>query len=418
VALPRIGTEVLVNFLGGDPDKPVIVGQLYNEVAEPAALSSLGSLEGNRYLSGMKSREIHGTRGNQLYMDDTQGQLSAHLSSDHGDTQLNLGFLTTPRSEGAGEARGEGAELSSKEQIALRAARGMLLSAWEHVGSSSKQMDRKEFQLLMMECMDLAKSLGELASKNNAKPSNSKGQQQLCEAFESWESGSNTEPAAAKSEKPMIAMTSPAGISIVTANDLISYAATNQSLIAQQNLQLTSGQSGVINAGKGISLFSQSEGIDVIAHKGRLLLQSQQDNTEFNAAKDLKFTATEGKIIGMAKEIILVAENGSFIKIGDGITLGTKGTITHRGASFPFKGPSSMVASLPKFEHDPAEIKFQAKYYPNIDGGIPVPDVTVVSTVADGEEHAERSNQEGRTELIARDAMLMVSAVAMRNKEE
>ena len=59
------GTEALVNFLGGDPDKPVIVGQLYNEVAEPAALNRLGNLPASRYLSGLKSREIRAGRSNQ-----------------------------------------------------------------------------------------------------------------------------------------------------------------------------------------------------------------------------------------------------------------------------------------------------------------------------------------------------------------
>jgi len=93
VGLPRVGTEVLVNFLGGDPDKPVIVGQLYNEVAEPTGLSNAGNLPGNRYLSGMKSREIKGGRANQLRFDDTNGEISVQLSSEHGASQLNLGWL-------------------------------------------------------------------------------------------------------------------------------------------------------------------------------------------------------------------------------------------------------------------------------------------------------------------------------------
>ncbi|MYN11524.1 phage baseplate assembly protein V, partial [Pseudoduganella aquatica] len=41
LGLPRIGSEVLVAFLGGDPDKPVIVGQLYNQEGLPPALSTM-----------------------------------------------------------------------------------------------------------------------------------------------------------------------------------------------------------------------------------------------------------------------------------------------------------------------------------------------------------------------------------------
>ncbi|WP_371868854.1 type VI secretion system Vgr family protein [Duganella lactea] len=129
IGLPRIGTEVLINFLGGDPDKPVIVGQLYNLQAPPAALSHRGALPENRYLSGIKSREINGSRTNQLRLDDTNGQISAQLSSDHASTQLNLGFITDPRGGDVAAARGEGGELITAESIAVRARNGILLSA-------------------------------------------------------------------------------------------------------------------------------------------------------------------------------------------------------------------------------------------------------------------------------------------------
>ena len=66
LGLPRIGSEVLVAFPGGDPDQPIIIGQLYNHSAQPVALSDAGELPRNRYLSGMKSREVRGTRANRL----------------------------------------------------------------------------------------------------------------------------------------------------------------------------------------------------------------------------------------------------------------------------------------------------------------------------------------------------------------
>jgi type VI secretion system secreted protein VgrG len=127
IGLPRIGTEVLINFLGGDPDKPVIVGQLYNQQAKPPALSNAGDLPGNRYLSGIKSREVRSDRANQLCFDDTNGQISAQLASDHGGSQLNLGFLTAPKANGDGEARGEGAELRSDMAVAVRGMEGVFV---------------------------------------------------------------------------------------------------------------------------------------------------------------------------------------------------------------------------------------------------------------------------------------------------
>ncbi len=417
IGLPRVGTEVLVNFLGGDPDKPVIVGQLYNQQAQPPALSDAGQLPGNRYLSGIKSREIKGTRGNQLRLDDTQGEISAQLASDHGNSELNLGFLTDSRSEGNGKSRGEGVELKSDDQIALRAAKGMLLSAWQRTGGADKQMARSQFLALMADCADLVKSMGDFAAQHQGKALETKELEQLRDAFTSWESGSNTEPRGSDGGKPVIAITSPSGISYATAKAIVSYAGTSLDTVAQQNLQMSAGQRATLNAGKGISLFAHGDGINMIAHSGKLLMQSQHGETELNAAKDVKFTATEGKIIGVAKEIVLIAEDGSFIKIGGGITIGTSGTITHHGSSFPFKGGSTMTAALPTFDSGDADLKFQARYYADMNGGIPAPGLDIVTKVSDGSDLDERSDASGKTKLIERQGMHIASAQVLKNKE-
>ncbi|MBQ5942154.1 type VI secretion system tip protein VgrG [Massilia sp. AB1] len=112
LALPRVGTEVLVAFLGGDPDKPIIICQLFNGRALPPPLSNRANLPSTRFLSGMRSQEIHGARMNQLRFDDTPREISAQLASDDGASQLNLGWLTHPRGEDR-RPRGEGAELRS-----------------------------------------------------------------------------------------------------------------------------------------------------------------------------------------------------------------------------------------------------------------------------------------------------------------
>ena len=204
VGLPRVGTEVLVNFLGGDPDKPVIVGQLYNQQAQPAALSDAGDLPGNRYLSGIKSREIKGARGNQLRFDDTQGEISAQLSSDHGASQLNLGFLTVPKNQGSGEPRGEGAELSSELAVAVRGAEGVLITAEPGGATSGKQLDRAELTRVSGAVKTLTGQLSKLAERFTQEHPRNEELSQLVEQIEKLET------TAAR----IVALNGPAGIAI------------------------------------------------------------------------------------------------------------------------------------------------------------------------------------------------------------
>ena len=49
--LPRIGHEVIVEFLEGDPDRPIITGAVYNKSNPPPY-----SLPGNKTQSGIKTR--------------------------------------------------------------------------------------------------------------------------------------------------------------------------------------------------------------------------------------------------------------------------------------------------------------------------------------------------------------------------
>jgi type VI secretion system secreted protein VgrG len=51
VTIPRIGQEVLIDFLEGDPDRPIITGRVYNDDQMPPY-----TLPGNQTQSGIKSR--------------------------------------------------------------------------------------------------------------------------------------------------------------------------------------------------------------------------------------------------------------------------------------------------------------------------------------------------------------------------
>lgn len=414
--LPCVGTEVLVAFVGGDPDKPVIVAQMFNGGAPPPEFKGESALPESHYQSGLRSREIRGQRGNQLRLDDTPGQISAQLASDHSATELNLGYLTEPRRQGPATPRGEGAELRTDEAIALHAARGILLSAWRLLGGASakgSQLARDDYLTLLRECGELCGSLGSFAAEHNALPVDTREQEALSARFRRWEDGSNTSPNAPQPREPVIAVTSPAGIGFASSKAIVSYSATNVDTAAQQHLQLTAGQCFAVNAGKGLSLFAHAGGLHAIAHQGKLLLQSQHDDTAINSAKDMQLTASEGTLTLSAKKILLVTEDGSFLKLGDGSpVLGSKQPLKFNSPEFIFDEAQSMAAQSQSFGDGKADQQFVVRFPPGIpleDGGMPVgetvEDANLQLALGDGSNEVARSGADGKIPLVERDAM-------------
>jgi type VI secretion system secreted protein VgrG len=69
VQIPRIGQEVIVDFLEGDPDRPIITGRVYNANSMPPY-----DLPNQGMVAGMKSNSTPGGGGyNEMIMDDTKG---------------------------------------------------------------------------------------------------------------------------------------------------------------------------------------------------------------------------------------------------------------------------------------------------------------------------------------------------------
>ncbi|HRI65958.1 MAG TPA: type VI secretion system tip protein TssI/VgrG [Polyangium sp.] len=70
IAIPRVGQEVLVAFLGGNPDQPVVVGRLYNATS-PVPYK----LPDNKSVSGWKSASTPGANGyNEIKFEDARGR--------------------------------------------------------------------------------------------------------------------------------------------------------------------------------------------------------------------------------------------------------------------------------------------------------------------------------------------------------
>ena len=82
IAIPRIGQEVIVEFLEGDPDRPIITGRVYNAEQMPPY-----DLPANKTQSGVKSRSSKGGGGancNEIRFEDKTGaeQLLIHAEKD------------------------------------------------------------------------------------------------------------------------------------------------------------------------------------------------------------------------------------------------------------------------------------------------------------------------------------------------
>lgn len=347
----RAGMEVLLDFVSGDPDRPYIAGVLSGAPNVPAAFSNMGSLPGNRYLSGIKSKEIKGQGYNQIRLDDTFGQVSGQLASSHANSQINLGFLTHPREQGEGTPRGEGLEACTDAHVAVRSGMAMLLSAWQRLKAGGGQLAREEYLQLMQDSLELFKSFGDYAAQHQGIAMDTQPQDALTATIKNWPDTpgtTETDPAT----QAAIGITSPAGISMATPKVVATYAGANVDTVAQKHLQFTSGGRTNMHAGRGVSIFAHQDGISAIANQGKVRLQSQADDTQIDSAKNIHFTAVDGKLVGIGKEILLMTPEGAYLKLyGDTIEVGGNGPFISKTAGHRWEGPASMSADLPKFDH-------------------------------------------------------------------
>lgn len=411
IQLPRRGDEVIVSFMGGDPDKPIITHAVHSPANPPPRFHDTGNLPGNRHLSGNRTTEVKGSRATHVLHDSTPGQPRFQAHCDFTHSQLNLGYIVHPRQDGKAEPRGEGLELRTDGAAATRAARGILLSAWKRLGSSGGQLDYAEALALMESGLELFKSMGDYAARHQGSAPDSQGQAELKTLAEGWENGTNTAPKANPADTAFIAVTAPQGIVHTTPQTIAHYAGHNADTVAQSHVQIAAGQRYSLNAGQGIHQFAHGGGIHHIAHQGELVMQSQHDSTRLESSQNINLSAGQEARI-TARSITLVAEDGSFIKIGDGITLGTNGSIKQHAASFPHAGPQTIAAQKPEFAQEAVQASFVLRRNAANPLSPPLPDQPYKIELSDGSVVEGITDAEGRTRLTERDAMHIASISA------
>jgi type VI secretion system secreted protein VgrG len=344
IQIPRIGQEVMVEFMEGDPDRPVITGRVYNEINMPP-----WNLPEQKTLSGIQSREFKAGRRNQLLLDDMQGQIQAQLSSDHDLSQLNLGYITRINHiEGRKDFRGEGFELRADSWGSLRAGKGLFISTDARSHADKHQKDIREAMRNLDGAVKQHKSQLELAVKHEAQKFG-EHQQPLSNTLEKQnaELRGSGQPHG-EFTAPQLLISSPSGIAATAFESIHLHSRENTCVTAGSHISLASNKSFLATAIKMVSIFAHSLGIKLFAGKGKVEIQAQSDDLDVIADKVLQLISARERVhISAPKEILLTAGD-SYIKISkDGIENGMSGAWAVHAASHGMLGSKTMPYLAP-----------------------------------------------------------------------
>ncbi|TCV90684.1 type VI secretion system Vgr family protein [Sulfurirhabdus autotrophica] len=378
VFTPRIGSEVLVDFIEGDMDRPVIVAQLFNGSDLPPYSAGVDSgVNHAGVLSGLHSHNLDGAGEgyNQWVVDDSQNQLRMRLATSTAASQLNLGYLVSqsPDSAHRGSYRGNGFELRTDAWGVVRAGAGLLVStsARNAQGTSvaSTQLDASEAIAQLKGAAELSKVLCEAATHQSALSSKAanKGHADLITSIDPAQkghyagsvngqtaqksvSGTKSLDAAQPVEQfatPVVLLDSPTSINFATPASTVMFAGEQIQWTSQSDMHLAAAHTVAGVSGNATSLFTHAGGIQAFAANGPVSLQAHTDQLEILADKAVTLISVNDKIEIMANtKITLQAGQSSITLDGGNITFACPGTFSVKGANHPFGGGGSKAAEL------------------------------------------------------------------------
>lgn len=316
------GTEVAIGFEDGNPDRPYIAGVLHD------------SAHGDHVTIRNDKRNVLRTpANNKIRLDDERGKEHIKLSTEYGGkSQLNLGHLM----DSDRQPRGEGFELRTDSWGAIRAQKGIFISADGQAQAQGQVLDMEPAVSLLKGAVNQVTEWGSITqTHHNVIPDTG--------PLSALTTG------ASDLKQPTLLMSAPQGIAAVTPETTLLHSGNGLYLQSLGEVNITTAQRCSLNASQAISLLAQQEGMRLVSAKGPLQVESHGDILSLTALKDITVQSTQGHLQLTAKNGITLGCGGAYIRLtpqGE-VQIHGPGVISLKG-QHDLQGPVSEEFPLPE----------------------------------------------------------------------
>jgi len=342
-AIPRVGSEVIVQWLDGNPDRPIVTGSVHNEYNMPP-----WQLATQQSLMGLRSRELKpgggnsaGGRSNHLILDDTNTKIQAQLKSDHACSQLSLGNITRIEDTGGRkEARGERWELATDAWGVVRAGKGMLVTTDARTNAGSHVKDMTEAMQRLTAAREEQEAQAEVAEHFGAQEKKPGQQSDIAQMIKEQNDSIKGNDASADGTFPELAaphlvVSGPAGVAVASGQSLQLASGDHTTVTSGKNLSIAAGESLFASIRQTFRLFVHKAGMKLIAAAGDIDIKALNDS--INILAKLNITHTAERITISAKEEVMINGGGSYVKFSAaGVEHGTDGTFVAHATTHSF----------------------------------------------------------------------------------
>ncbi|MGS1003324.1 type VI secretion system Vgr family protein [Burkholderia glumae] len=364
------GAEVAIVFTDGHPDRPVIIGAMHD------------SLHSDLVNNLNHTRNIVRTAAqNEMRMEDKEDVEHIHLTTPFQTSELNLGHMV----DGDRKERGQGAELRTDGHVAVRGAKGVLVTAEAQPVGNGQQLAMVRAHGLLDLALQQMRGLGEAARTAQAVAADYDRQRVLLDET------------LKELKKAGVLVSAPEGMGLTSGTDLQLTANDNLIATAGGNADFGTMKRFTVAAGELVSIFAQKLGLKLFAARGEVEIQAQSDDMHLMSDKDMRMTSANGRVTIEAKNELILRCGGSYIRIAStGIKDGTQGNRTIKSAAFSRQGPSSLGESMNTWKHANFDEEFVIRWPYS---GKPVANRKYSILREDGSVIRGVTDTEGKTEL-------------------